>query len=262
MRAAVCISGELRNFEYQTIFDTYNSFIKNLEDENYEVDVFISAWSHVGVSHNLVRTDPTLDQNASSDLEERLTRTYKKITAYEIEDYNDWMEKHPSVVGIMKIPLKGGGESVTSPPQLYKIYRCNELKKNYESANNFKYDLVIRTRPDLIYLNKIILSDLDKINQINFGVIGSYWPNRVNDIFFYSDSNNMDKLCSSWISLLDDVDHEFENGLDNKDCCRLLYINCIKNSIGVKDLNTRICAVYRGGPLDQFYSNLQMLNGN
>lgn len=31
-----------------------------------------------------------------------------------------------------------------------KIYKCNNLKKKYENMHNFKYDCVIRIRPDLI----------------------------------------------------------------------------------------------------------------
>jgi len=38
-----------------------------------------------------------------------------------------------------------------------KIYECNELKKKYEHSNNFKYDVVIRIRPDLIFRSRLPL---------------------------------------------------------------------------------------------------------
>lgn len=33
----------------------------------------------------------------------------------------------------------------------YKVWKCNQLKQDYEQQNNFTYDLVMRTRPDMHY---------------------------------------------------------------------------------------------------------------
>jgi hypothetical protein len=43
-----------------------------------------------------------------------------------------------------------------------KIYLCNKYKKDYEKKNNFKYDMVIRIRPDLL-----ISSSIPKMNLSN-----------------------------------------------------------------------------------------------
>lgn len=47
----------------------------------------------------------------------------------------------------------------------HKIYLCNEIKKKYEIDNNFKYDLVIKLRPDLIIAEPIPVSIIENINK-------------------------------------------------------------------------------------------------
>ena len=43
-----------------------------------------------------------------------------------------------------------------------KIYLCNQYKLKYELINNFKYDLVIRIRPDICIFTKIPQIDFSK----------------------------------------------------------------------------------------------------
>jgi len=48
---------------------------------------------------------------------------------------------------------------------LYSLQKVNELKQNYEIDNRFKYDLVIRTRPDLMLHSNVDLQVIkDSIN--------------------------------------------------------------------------------------------------
>ena len=84
------------------------------------------------------------------------------------------------------------------------MYRCNELKKEYEKDNNFVYDLVIRTRYDLAYHNPIIVTEhLEANNKI--AVLKNYQEDQdifqslnkpMPDIFSFSNSKNMDIFCS------------------------------------------------------------------
>jgi hypothetical protein len=49
----------------------------------------------------------------------------------------------------------------------YNLYRADQARQNYETDNNFQYDLVIRTRPELGPHSDIDLSKLDiQENQI------------------------------------------------------------------------------------------------
>jgi hypothetical protein len=256
MKIAICISGEMRLFNNQKLIDSFNKFKGSIP---FDIDVFVSTWSHIGFSYNTKRISPLLRRDDIHNMRNDIVELFNPVSL-EIENYDDWLDDNSNMTSIMSNSLIGG-ESVTSPPQLYKIYKCNELKKKYEIENNFKYDVVIRTRPDLLYLSDLDLSDINSINHINFGINGSYYPNRIFDIFFYSNSENMDKICSSWLSIISDINFDFDNGLDKRDCCRLLYINCIKNKIAVNDLDRRICAVYRNEPIDLFYKEIKRING-
>jgi hypothetical protein len=80
-------------------------------------------------------------------------------------------------------------------------YICNKLKKNYESSNNFKYDIVIRCRPDLFIKEQIpgnIINNIEKniiyypiINKFDF--ITSYFYT-ISDQMYISDSDTMNKI--------------------------------------------------------------------
>lgn len=253
MKVAICISGELRTFDSPCVVESFKEAMDGL---NY--DVFVSSWLHRGFSLNGNRRD-VLDTTEPENLSEDLVRLYNPVS-FKLENYGSWVSKLPvSIIGLMKTRLVGG-EGVTSPPQLYKIYDCNRLVKN--SGTN--YDVVVRCRPDSIYLHRlssVLNTDMSKVYHINCGIHGAYWPNRVFDIFFYSSQKNMDILSETWLSLLENVSYPFDNGLDKRDCCRLLYVTCLKNNLDVVDLEKRVCGVYRGGDVGGFMEEMRKLGG-
>jgi hypothetical protein len=258
MKIALCISGEMRNFQDPLINDSIQKTIEDLD-----CDLFISTWSHNGESYNKLDIN-ILEKKKATDIEliSSIKSTYgERLRSLEVEDYNEWLDLlDPAIINMMSTRLITG-EAVTSPPQLYKIYRCNRLKSEYEKNKGFQYDACIRSRPDLIFMSTPIMEKLDHINNINFGISGAYWPNRVFDIFFYSSNMNMNVLSNSWESIIDDVKYNLDNGLDPRDACRLIYINAIKNNIPVNDMNERICAVYRGEYIDIFNDEINRING-
>jgi len=255
MKVAVCISGELRYFEHELV-QSGLKFIYNLNP-----DIFISTWSHKGFSYNTKREDIFNKRNdIEQDLYNRITKSYTNIKSIEIENYDEWVLNLDEFTKNVMSGRLIGGEVVTSPPQLYKLYKCNLLKKQYEVENNFKYDVVIRIRPDVIFVDNIDLSDINSISHINFGRTGSYWPNRIFDIFFYSNSDNMDILSNTFMELEENINYDLDNGLDRKDCCRLLYVQAYKNKINIKDLTTRVCEVYRNESYNDFINRIKWLN--
>jgi hypothetical protein len=264
MKIAICISGELRNFDNINIVNSLYSFISNLEKIG-EVDLYLSTWSHIGDSYNLTKKD-IFSESSNVDLNSlklKISQIYKNLIDYEIENFDTWLSENQVSYNLMKGKLIGG-EVITSPPQLYKIYKCNQLKNKHEIKEKIKYDLVIRTRPDLFYfklneneVQNLFTNNLDQINHINFGIPGAFWPNRVFDIFFFSNDENMNIISSTWNNLLNFVNDDFDNGLDKKDCCRLLYVNCLNNNIKVNDLKKRICAVYRGEDMNFFHEKIK-----
>lgn len=45
------------------------------------------------------------------------------------------------------------------------------------------------------------------------------------------------------------VKNNFDNGLDKRDCCRILYLAASINNISIKSFTSRICDVYRTNDL-------------
>lgn len=85
---------------------------------------------------------------------------------------------------------------------LYSLYMVNDLKKDYELSNKFKYDLVIKARPDLMLHDELDLTtiknridaDPNLIALPNNTRCGTPMP--VSDIMAISSSENMDAYCN------------------------------------------------------------------
>jgi uridine kinase len=74
----------------------------------------------------------------------------------------------------------------------YKIYILNCLKQKYEKINNFKYDLVIRLRPDLFILDdNINFEEYNLDNNMIYGLL---------DEFNFGNSYSMDIYSSLFLN--------------------------------------------------------------
>lgn len=83
----------------------------------------------------------------------------------------------------------------------YGINKCFELMKAYEEKNDFKYDIVIRTRPDLFITEEMDQSRLDNLQEGSIAVnVASVGPN---DGFYYALRQDYEKIVSIWDKMLD-----------------------------------------------------------
>ena len=73
---------------------------------------------------------------------------------------------------------------------MYSIHKCNELKKNYEIENNFKYDFVIRTRYDFGLSEPIYIDNFDR--NIIYAPNDNSHAYGFNDQFAIGSSENID----------------------------------------------------------------------
>lgn len=114
MKIALCLSGGLRNFK-----DTYYSFKHFLLDK-YDTDVFFYGLENKeGVDRNL---KDLIDLYKPKKYQINTTEFYNNINC----KYN--------------LPSSFYG--------FYNVLKCNNLKSEYENENEFKYDIVIRSRTD------------------------------------------------------------------------------------------------------------------
>lgn len=189
MKIAYCISGQPRFFEkgYESMF---LKFIEN--NKEHSTDVFIHTW------HN---PDLVNQQYDSSEWNVGISDTYKENT---IDNICKLYKPKKILVERpidFKIKQQYDTNKAKQPTNITfsmfnSIYKSNELKKQAEAEELFKYDFVIRSRFDWFLKEQINIEDLDR-NTL-------YIPNRCptenayNDQFAIGSSKDMDIYCDTY----------------------------------------------------------------
>jgi hypothetical protein len=244
MRVAFLLSGEMRIFDRD---DIQHSLRQHIWDKFDQCDVFVSVWHRRGFSHCHGGGQKTA--NADDGISDAVIREfYPNVRAVHVEVFEDWLAAAPANMQSLyregfvweNMNIKG-----TMVPQLYKMYDSNRLKQEYEQAHQMTYDLVIRARPDLFYLQP--LTELSPLHAVVYAINcpPHYWPSRVYDCFFYSDSPTMDIISNAYWHIPELIDDPFDNGLHPRDACRIMYVQCLRNGIQVKDMQSVVCEIRR-----------------
>jgi hypothetical protein len=244
-RIAICFSGHLRNFLTDTVSNDlvqFNNFVKGIEEhrkQGDQVDLFFSLWE----THNAQTA--RYRHNIDSRLVDKELLSFLKPVEVEIEIFGDMspmfnLRNFSSDYDLDGLIYNSAGY-FHSTPMYYKIYRANLLKKQHEEKNGFKYDAVVRYRSNIqleapLHIGEVLPNTLC--------VRGSAFPNRryehfipgekvrqfghthdsdiLQDIFFYGDSETMDKVCD----LYNNFSHILKNhGLSDPE--RMLYDWCV-----------------------------------
>ncbi len=132
---AVCLSGQIRDGYEQTLLMQKIFLIDGLN-----ADVFCCF------------------ENCEDDKKKFIYETLKPKKILWVNDY---------------IPDKKNNISIGTLSMYNKIYLANQLKINYENEKNFKYDYVIRIRPDLLIKEYLPTKFFNTINTntINMPII-------------------------------------------------------------------------------------------
>lgn len=191
MKKCLCISGQIRSWNL-----VKNNWFDNFLNIN-DVDVFFHFWHNSDNSYYVTNRGNGVVDVYGDVLNEHLLGRYGD---YDISDIlNSFKPKSFQI----EHPLDPSVSNTNS--MFHSIQRCNNLKNNYERDHNFKYDLVIRSRFDLLFTEPVI------IQEINNNTL--YVKNRpggcggLNDWFAYGDSYVMD-LYSNIINHLDNYNLE------------------------------------------------------
>lgn len=200
MKIALCLSGQPRYID-----EGYKHIYKHII-KVYNPDIFVHTWwdkTYIGKKFSF-----------SPHASDRSGKWDNNTISYIMDKYN------PTKIKIEKqkqfdVSLYEGANFSNSSPfnnmsMYYSLYQSNLLKKEYETDNNFLYDVVIRCRFDItfdIFNFNINELDLNSINLCSAGVHKNYIPkNRdelknnllegeitfFNDQFAISNSKNMD----------------------------------------------------------------------
>lgn len=184
MRVAVCLSGQLRSFR-DCVGPLIDNVIKPLN-----ADVFVHTWSNPGIStklmvyvpheiHHLMPPDIHHDVgdlqsgHFKSTMERKFPSLYNYIKSYVQPNLVVDAEEVASLYGARKCVVEElnpdklvegfdleliansiASMGLNSLPMFYKIWACDNLRREAEVEDGTVYDVVIRMRPDYIVLGQ------------------------------------------------------------------------------------------------------------
>jgi hypothetical protein len=170
LKTAICFSGELRTFK--VAMPRIMEYFKG-----YNADVFCHTWSTSGdVEHT------------STDLDE----------LYNIIDSSEH-----NVISILK--EDSINHSGPFGNMLYSIQRANRMKRNHELSNKFEYDLVIKSRYDMLMPPGCEFGSRQVEDRVLYYSLGNrglvhtdVGKHGLSDIIFWGDSPTMDVACDTY----------------------------------------------------------------
>lgn len=224
-RVAVCLSGMYRcgNLALDTV---YNNIIKPLD-----ADVFFHSWEEMQewpglggagddwilrifskeiydkcppelrskrfFKDNFPRTYKLIDTASTSTL--TASRLSKDIVFKEVLfDNAEEVFRRPEINQADLVSLG----SLNQAKMLYGIYSSHELAVKFEKEKGFRYDYIIRCRPDIGLHNKLDFSALESLkpNEVAMDFTKEYGPQ---DQFWYAKRDAALTMASLWSASLD-----------------------------------------------------------
>lgn len=183
MKLALLLYGHLRTYK-QCYLNLHKFFLNQ-----HNVDVFIHTWDETEAKTISWHSD---HMPVSRTNENEIVQIYKP-TQLRIEHQPETPHDKTS-----------RGTNISSRGQqfmLYSLHASNELKRQYEIDNNFKYDAIVKIRPDILLNSNLPIKPV-KHNQVL--IAGNkktpLFSNRVYDyqacdIINISSSDNMNTIC-------------------------------------------------------------------
>ncbi len=231
MKIALCVSGLMRD-----AIQSFTSMRDNLSIEGVEVDTFIHTWitepglkddkwgmnaptqvsiESQGVSSGHFDVDKIsggmnsllfteLAAKADFNILTGLMKSISEIipiTMFQTERVSDVQTTHLDKI---KESFGKGYKESWSPHNyscwLYSLYQCNKLKNEYADRMGIKYDLTIRSRTELTFVEPISISTYREIKEKDYLAIpkGADWgrPPGINDLFAIGSNRAIDWYCS------------------------------------------------------------------
>jgi hypothetical protein len=242
-KLALLFSGQVRNINPRLFNRALKLFIGS-----HDADIYISYWDSGGVSgaHDVFKLMNTTESSNFDVLAYlRLAFTDLPVKKEKVVSEVDWEAIQTSEIREIIKSKKYSALTINSARQLFQIYNSYSLVDDPE-----EYDYVVRCRFDSIFVFPFQpFRDISRnvVTNINFG--NAFYKNRIYDIFFYSPSScSFAAFSLPWRRFCSLVKDDFENGLDKRDACRILYLSAVKEGLDVRQTAVRYCDVYRNNP--------------
>ena len=247
MKIAFLFSGQFR----EVPFDLFRKSLSNLT-KDLDYGIFSYCWEEIGESLNHRSKMPSIDIDENIDTKIKLLFNDFNLLDSGHERFKDFEENLKSQHKEIFISKKFDFGTINSLPQIYTLHKSFQLLEK----SIYEFDLVFRCRFDSIFIHPIKIFPLSEIlsnntlYNLNFG--RAYYPRRIYDIFFGGSRKSMNFISTIWSDIPSLVKNKFDNGLDKRDSCRILYLAAYLNKNTVKSFPSRICDVYRNN--DYLYS--------
>ena len=202
LRIALCLSGQPRGVPKSCEF-----VLQNLIQPNNITDIFMHTWysENQTFDSSLGGNVGTWNSEADKIIIEQIKP--KKIIFEEPNDFDQFkhLSNQPTAI------------QTRIASQFYSIQQANNLKKQYELENNFKYDIVIKTRLDLEYHHPVIIKNLISDLTNTLYVAEMYQHTRHHDSYPTTDGQKYSSMSDTFvmgssenIDILSDMYNSFE----------------------------------------------------
>lgn len=188
-RFALCLSGQPRFYQR-----AYQQIKEHIIDVNPNIDIFFHCWHQ---SDGFMTGASWTQEDVADRFDENIP--FKLINLYKPKNCLFEPQKHDLSLSHKKwedYPLTNGENlAFVTHSMFYSMMMASKLCHDYEKSNDFKYDLIIRTRFDLGILSPLKLDDFTpKENGICYADVCSN-KSVMSDLLFWGTSENMKNLC-------------------------------------------------------------------
>lgn len=160
----------MRTFEH-----THRSQLTNFIQPN-NADVFISTWDVLGMAkHDKLQREEFQEPINIQHIQELYGPNLKKLAVFNFD------EIRPTFPDIFYVGMLS---------MYWQIKKANDLRKEYEREQDFQYDLIFRSRPDLLFHTGLEIDNPGSLGE-TLWVYGltEHW---VKDVFALGTSVTMD----------------------------------------------------------------------
>ena len=154
-RVAICISGYLR--KYKLGYENILKYLIEPNSKNFSFDFFIHTWDQDDWRNEFKfkRGPNFVPQDLENETKQEIRDTFNP-TDIVFEKPIEWdMSEYAPHIRSEWVTRTSGGSHVIA--MHYKIFKCNELKKQKEAAS--RYDLTFRYRSDFFLERELNLNE-------------------------------------------------------------------------------------------------------
>jgi hypothetical protein len=183
-RVALCFSGQARTWEY-CVKNIKRFFSRETHPENFatvQYDYFIHTWDTNTYRPN-TQTQVYTDEPVPADTADRIQLAYQP-KAFCMDVWPGFLERTNSTRNF--------------DGMFYSFMKSVHMKRQYELANDFEYDCVIKLRLDTIYnpYNHFVHHTMSPLMLYSCTPVArfphEFHYNNFDDVFYYGDSKTMD----------------------------------------------------------------------